>query len=110
MTETDYEFLKVTSADGVGWIEYHRPPINAFNHAMLHEMRAALDALMDLGRSRAIELAVLVDRGHRELPIKADYVGCEIPTTADETIKLIIDERLEDYKVVKLKDPAAKKW
>ncbi len=73
-------------------------------------IRAALDALMDLGRSRAIELAVLIDRGHRELPIKADYVGCEIPTTVDETIKLIIDEGLKHYKVVKLKDPTAKKW
>jgi len=46
MSHDTYEFLKVTSADGVGWIEYNRPPINTFNHAMLHEMRAALDALI----------------------------------------------------------------
>src|SRR5215510_2804936 len=46
--------------------------------------RAALDALIDFGRPRAIQLIVLVDRGHRELPIKADYVGKSLPTAAEE--------------------------
>lgn len=50
--------------------------------------RAALDALMDLGRPRAIQLAVLVDRGHRELPIQPDYVGQEIHTHRDEEIEV----------------------
>ena len=46
-------------------------------------VRAALDALTDLGRPRAVQLAVLVDRGHRQLPIRADYVGKNLPTSAD---------------------------
>ncbi|MED3624296.1 bifunctional pyr operon transcriptional regulator/uracil phosphoribosyltransferase PyrR [Neobacillus thermocopriae] len=49
-------------------------------------VRAGLDALMDLGRPSAIQLAVLVDRGHRELPIRADYVGKNIPTSSSEKI------------------------
>ena len=49
-------------------------------------MRAALDALRDHGRPRAVQLAVLVDRGHRELPIRADYVGKNIPTAATEDV------------------------
>ena len=49
-------------------------------------VRAALDALRDLGRPRAVQLAVLVDRGHRELPIRADYVGKNVPTARDEQI------------------------
>lgn len=49
-------------------------------------VRAAMDALIDLGRPKKIQLAVLVDRGHRELPIRADYVGKNIPTSTDESI------------------------
>lgn len=52
-------------------------------------VRAALGALMDLGRPRRIQLAVLVDRGHRELPIRADYVGRNQPTSASERVKLV---------------------
>ncbi|MCI0695303.1 bifunctional pyr operon transcriptional regulator/uracil phosphoribosyltransferase PyrR [candidate division KSB1 bacterium] len=51
-------------------------------------VRAALDALMDFGRPARIQLAVLIDRGHRELPIKADYVGQEIKTTAGEEVRV----------------------
>lgn len=51
-------------------------------------VRAALDALMDLGRPKTIQLAVLVDRGHRELPVRADYVGKNIPTAKNETIEV----------------------
>ncbi len=54
--------------------------------------RAAMDALMDLGRPRAIQLAVLVDRGHRELPIRADYVGKNIPSAASEDIRVRLAE------------------
>jgi pyrimidine operon attenuation protein/uracil phosphoribosyltransferase len=49
-------------------------------------VRAALDALSDLGRPQAVQLAVLVDRGHRELPIRADYVGKNLPTSLVETV------------------------
>jgi len=50
--------------------------------------RAAMDALMDLGRPKSIQLAVLIDRGHRELPIRADYVGKNIPSSRDEKIQV----------------------
>ena len=55
-------------------------------------VRAALDALADLGRPRAVQLAVLVDRGHRELPIRADYVGKNIPTSLRETVHVQLVE------------------
>jgi pyrimidine operon attenuation protein/uracil phosphoribosyltransferase len=54
--------------------------------------RAALDALMDLGRPNTIQLCVLVDRGHRELPIKADFVGKNIPTSINEEVKVKMNE------------------
>ena len=55
-------------------------------------IRAAFDAILDLGRPRAIRLAVLVDRGHRELPIRADHVGKNLPTSADEVVKVHVQE------------------
>lgn len=55
-------------------------------------VRAALDAIIDLGRPAQIQLAVLVDRGHRELPIKADYVGKNVPTSSDEQIQVKLKE------------------
>lgn len=54
--------------------------------------RAALDALVDLGRPESIQLAVLIDRGHRELPIRPDYVGKNIPTSRDEEIRVHVTE------------------
>lgn len=60
-------------------------------------IRAAMDAVMDLGRPAAIQLAVLVDRGHRELPIKADFVGKNIPTALNETVRVELrEEGLKD--------------
>ena len=55
-------------------------------------VRAALDALIDFGRPRAIQLVVLVDRGHRELPIKADYVGKNFPTSARQSVQVRLTE------------------
>ncbi len=55
-------------------------------------IRAALDALIDMGRPRVIQLAVLVDRGHRELPIRADYVGKNVPTALKETVSVKLTE------------------
>jgi pyrimidine operon attenuation protein/uracil phosphoribosyltransferase len=55
-------------------------------------VRAALDALNDLGRPRAVQLAVLVDRGHRELPIRADYVGKNLPTSQSELVRVLLAE------------------
>jgi pyrimidine operon attenuation protein/uracil phosphoribosyltransferase len=55
-------------------------------------IRAALDALIDFGRPRAIQLIVLVDRGHRELPIKADYVGKNVPTSLRQSVQVRLEE------------------
>ena len=55
-------------------------------------IRAAMDALMDLGRPKSIQLAVLIDRGHRELPIRSDYVGKNIPSSRDEEIQVQLEE------------------
>jgi pyrimidine operon attenuation protein/uracil phosphoribosyltransferase len=51
-------------------------------------VRAAIDALMDIGRPRMVQLAILIDRGHRELPIRADYVGKNVPTSRNEVINV----------------------
>lgn len=60
-------------------------------------IRAAMDAVMDMGRPSAIQLAVLVDRGHRELPIKADFVGKNVPTSLDETVQVrLVEDGFED--------------
>lgn len=55
-------------------------------------VRAALDALIDFGRPTSIQLAVLIDRGHRELPVRADYVGKNVPTSQNETVEVRLDE------------------
>jgi pyrimidine operon attenuation protein / uracil phosphoribosyltransferase len=55
-------------------------------------VRAAMDALMEFGRPRAIQLAVLVDRGHRELPIRPDYVGKNVPTSEAERVEVLLEE------------------
>ncbi|MFQ6066074.1 MAG: bifunctional pyr operon transcriptional regulator/uracil phosphoribosyltransferase PyrR [bacterium] len=55
-------------------------------------VRAAIDALIDFGRPKKVELAVLIDRGHRELPIRADYVGKNIPTSAEEMVEVRVEE------------------
>ena len=66
-------------------------------------IRAGLDAIMDIGRPKRITVAVLVDRGHRELPIKADYVGKNIPTATSEQISVRITEVDEQEKVTLIK-------
>jgi pyrimidine operon attenuation protein / uracil phosphoribosyltransferase len=59
-------------------------------------IRAALDAINDIGRPSKVQVAVLVDRGHRDLPIRADYVGKNIPTSINEQVKVFLNE-LDDY-------------
>ncbi|MCD6527813.1 MAG: bifunctional pyr operon transcriptional regulator/uracil phosphoribosyltransferase PyrR [Desulfuromonas sp.] len=66
-------------------------------------IRAAMDALMDIGRPSSIQLAVLVDRGHRELPIRADYVGRNVPSAREEKIEVTFDEALLPLEVRLLK-------
>ncbi|MGB2867834.1 MAG: bifunctional pyr operon transcriptional regulator/uracil phosphoribosyltransferase PyrR, partial [Bacteroidota bacterium] len=70
-------------------------------------IRAALNALMDIGRPTLIQLLVLVDRGHRELPIKADFVGKNVPTSSDQEIKVLMDE-IDGEDGVYLVDPEGK--
>jgi pyrimidine operon attenuation protein / uracil phosphoribosyltransferase len=67
-------------------------------------VRAALDALADHGRPRSVQLAVLIDRGHRELPIRADYVGKNVPTARDEQIKVLLAE-IDGVDAVRLERP-----
>ena len=66
-------------------------------------VRAAMDACIDLGRPGIIELAVLVDRGHRQLPIKANYIGKNIPTSKDETVRVTITDLSESDHVTIIK-------
>jgi pyrimidine operon attenuation protein/uracil phosphoribosyltransferase len=68
--------------------------------------RAALDALIDFGRPKAIQLIVLVDRGHRELPIKADYVGKNLPTSPEQSVQVRLQET-DDADEVVLQDGGA---
>jgi pyrimidine operon attenuation protein / uracil phosphoribosyltransferase len=66
-------------------------------------IRAAMDGLIDLGRPAEIQLAVLVDRGHRQLPIKATYIGKNIPTSREENIQVLLEEAGDDDRVIILK-------
>jgi len=66
-------------------------------------IRAALDGIVDLGRPKRVQLAVLIDRGLRELPIQADYVGKHIQTAEDETVEVRMDEEDQEERVVLLK-------
>jgi len=66
-------------------------------------IRAALDGIVDLGRPKRVQLAVLIDRGHRELPIQADYVGKHIQTSEDETVEVRLNEEDQEERVVLLK-------
>ena len=63
-------------------------------------IRAALDAVIDMGRPHMIQLAVLIDRGHRELPIRADYVGKNVPTSSKEIVSVQLDSIDHAEKVV----------
>ncbi|MBI5378632.1 MAG: bifunctional pyr operon transcriptional regulator/uracil phosphoribosyltransferase PyrR [Nitrospirae bacterium] len=67
-------------------------------------IRAALDSLMDFGRPRQIQLAVLIDRGHRELPIRADYVGKNLPTSRKEQVEVFLSEEGEEDRVAILEE------
>lgn len=73
--------------------------VNGMNVVMVDDVlytgrtaRSAMDAIMDMGRANTIQLAVLIDRGHRELPIRADYVGKNVPTSRQEMIKVNVSE------------------
>ena len=73
--------------------------VNGMNVVMVDDVlytgrtaRSAMDAIMDMGRANTIQLAVLIDRGHRELPIRADYVGKKVPTSRQEMIKVNVSE------------------
>jgi len=67
-------------------------------------VRAAMDAIVDLGRPQIIQLAILIDRGHRELPIRADYIGKNLPTSKKEIVKVKLKEKDKEDKVTIMKD------
>lgn len=67
--------------------------------------RAALDALMDLGRPASVQMAVLIDRGHRELPIQADYVGKAVPTSIGEEVRVLLRENDDEDCVLLVEAP-----
>lgn len=70
-------------------------------------IRAAMDAIFDIGRPSSIQLAVLIDRGHRELPIRADYVGKNIPTSLDERVDVLLEEEgHEDAVILRKQGPS----
>jgi len=69
--------------------------------------RAALEAILDFGRPRRVELLVLIDRGHRELPIQADYVGKRVNTSSSEQVDVLVSERDEQDRVILRAKPAA---
>ena len=68
-------------------------------------IRAAIDALIDFGRPSSVQLAVLIDRGHRELPIRPDYVGKNIPTSKSKRVQVHLDEEDGDDKVIMQEQP-----
>lgn len=67
-------------------------------------IRAAMDALMDIGRPAVIQLAILIDRGHRQLPIRADYVGKNIPTSINERVDVMLVEDGHDEDIVSIRE------
>jgi pyrimidine operon attenuation protein/uracil phosphoribosyltransferase len=72
-------------------------------------IRAAMDALVDFGRPQAIRLAVLVDRGHRELPIRADHVGKNVPTSREEEVRVLLEETdgVDGVEIARRPEPVA---
>ena len=91
--------LRLRPARTLGHTEVPPPGIDGRTVVLVDDVlysgrtvRAALDALNDLGRPRAVQLAVLVDRGHRELPIRADYVGKNLPTSQREVVRVLLAE------------------
>ena len=103
--------LRLKPARGLGRTEL---PANGIDDAVVvlvddvlysgRTIRAALDALGELGRPRTVQLAVLVDRGHRELPIRADYVGKNLPTSQRETVRVMLSE-IDDIDAVVIGSP-----
>ncbi|MFQ5589467.1 MAG: bifunctional pyr operon transcriptional regulator/uracil phosphoribosyltransferase PyrR, partial [Nitrospiria bacterium] len=95
---TDYPALKKTTIP----FDMNRKRVVLVDDVLFtgRTIRAAMDSLIDLGRPKEIQLAVLVDRGHRELPIRADYVGKNLPTAFYETVDVLLSEEGEEDLVV----------
>ena len=96
MYRDDFSSRKTTHAPGRTDIPF---PVKDMKIVLVDDVlytgrtvRAALDGLMDFGRPRQIQLAVLLDRGHKELPITADYVGKNVPTSHKEKLKVVLSE------------------
>ncbi|WP_239635488.1 bifunctional pyr operon transcriptional regulator/uracil phosphoribosyltransferase PyrR [Paenibacillus sp. H1-7] len=93
---------RAVKSDAAPAMDIHNKKVILFDDVLYtgRTVRAAMDALMDLGRPQMIQLGVLVDRGHRELPIRPDYVGKNIPTSRLESIEVLLKEVDGDDQVV----------
>lgn len=87
---------------GLDGFDIHNKKVILFDDVLYtgRTVRAAMDALIDHGRPQAIQLAVLVDRGHRELPIRPDYVGKNLPTSRQEQVQVFLTELDKDDRVI----------
>jgi pyrimidine operon attenuation protein/uracil phosphoribosyltransferase len=105
----------LSSLDSHPIVQHTNIPTNIYDKSVVlvddvlytgRSTRAAMDALIDLGRPQSIQLAVLIDRGHRELPIRADYVGKNIPSSRQEEIqvRLIETDSVEEVAIINLAD------
>ncbi len=99
LTRIGHEILRLRPARTLGHTEVPGSGIDGMVVVLVDDVlfsgrtvRAALDALGDIGRPRAVQLAVLVDRGHRELPIRPDYVGKNLPTAKREVVRVLLTE------------------
>lgn len=90
----DIDAARRTAKSAIDSLEIHNKKVILFDDVLYtgRTVRAAMDALIDHGRPKAIQLAVLVDRGHRELPIRPDYVGKNLPTSRQEKVQVLLSE------------------
>lgn len=97
---TDREELAKVNNINIG-VDVHNKKVIIVDDVLYtcRTVRAAIDAIIDVGRPKAIQLAVLIDRGHKELPIRADYVGKNIPTSKSEKIEVLIKDVDEEESV-----------
>ena len=92
-TRTSFELAaKRLSADGINFAASSSATVKGESLVDTAATLSAMDAIMDYGRPCSIQLAVLVDRGHRELPIRADFVGKNLPTSRSERVSVLLDE------------------
>jgi pyrimidine operon attenuation protein/uracil phosphoribosyltransferase len=98
----DLHAVRPQAKQDIGGLNIHNQKVILFDDVLYtgRTVRAAMDALIDHGRPQAIQLAVLVDRGHRELPIRPDYVGKNLPTSRQEQVQVFLSELDKEDRVI----------